>query len=90
MSKVKMEDISLNIYTGRIFYVDIDIFRFAQDKELDNPEVYIGGDGDYEFLEEIEVARKVRNVQELTEIALKWIIKNVSIVDKKEIEEEEK
>jgi len=79
MTKVKMEDISLNIYTGTMIYVDIDCFRFVQDGELSNPEVYFDNSDNFEFLDEIEIDYKVENVQDLKEVALKWIIKNVEI-----------
>ena len=83
MAKVTMEHISLNIYEGETFYVDIDSFRFSKDSEINNIEVFwLDDDGNFEYLDEIIAENKNVDGQVLTELALKWIIKNVEIVEK--------
>lgn len=79
--KVQLESIDLRVYTGKTFYTIIDIFKFVKDSDLKDIQVFIVGDEDA-YLDEISPSFEVENTQELTKEALKWIIRNVDIVDR--------
>lgn len=76
--KIQLESIDLKIYPGETFYTIIDIFKFVKDVDLKDVQVFIVGDEDT-YLDEISTSFKVKNTQELTKEALKWIIRNVEI-----------
>ncbi len=77
--KIKMKDINLKSTWGTKIYIDIDVLRFTKDVDLSCVEIQIENNGEYEFLEAVEVAGTlaIANHDELKEFALKWIIKNV-------------
>ena len=79
--KVQLESIDLNVYLGKTFYAIIDIFKFVKDHDLKDIQVFMVGDEDA-YLDDISTSFEVENTQELTKEALKWIIRNVEIVDK--------
>ena len=79
--KVQLESIDLNVYSGKTFYTIIDIFKFVKDQDLKDIQVFMVGDEDT-YLDDISTSFEVENTQELTKEALKWIIRNVEIVDK--------
>lgn len=79
--KVQLESIDLKVYAGKTFYTIIDIFKFVKDHDLKDIQVFMVGDEDA-YMDEIETISEVDSLYSLKEEALKWIIKNVEIVDK--------
>ncbi|KOR24145.1 ubiquitin [Clostridium sp. L74] len=80
--KIKTTDLNLNVSTGTILYVDIDIFRFLYDQEIYCITVEVLDGENYEFLEEINLEKDKSNLDhnDLKRFALNWIFKNVEIV----------
>lgn len=80
--KIKTTDLNLNVSTGTILYVDIDIFRFLYDKETFCITVQFLDEEDYKFLEEINLEKDKSNLDhnDLKRIALNWITNNVEVV----------
>lgn len=84
MSKrIKMQDINLEVSTGTLIYVDIDIFRFLNEEGLFYLTVQINNAGEYEFLEEIDLPKGeiVLNYADLEKAAVKWLFDNVEITE---------
>lgn len=80
--KIKTTDLNLNVSTGTILYVDIDIFRFLYDKEIFCITVQFLDEENYEFLEEINLEKDKSNLDhnDLKMFALNWIDNNVEVV----------
>ncbi|HDK7218090.1 TPA: ubiquitin [Clostridium botulinum] len=80
--KIKTTDLNLNVSTGTMLYIDIDIFRFLYDQEIFCITVQFLDGEDYKFLEEInlEKDKSILNHNDLKRIALNWIFENVEIV----------
>ncbi|GAA0083174.1 ubiquitin [Clostridium sp. CTA-6] len=80
--KIKTTDLNLNVSTGTILYVDIDIFRFLYDSEIFCITVEVIDGENYEFLEEINLEKDRSNLDcnDLKIFALNWIFRNVEIV----------
>ncbi|ABS41285.1 hypothetical protein [Clostridium botulinum] len=80
--KIKTTDLNLNVSTGTLLYIDIDIFRFLYDQEIFCITVQFLDEEDYKFLEEInlEKNKSILNHNDLKRIALNWIFENVEIV----------
>lgn len=76
--KIQLENIELKIYSGRTFYIIIDIFKFVKDHDLRDIQVFIVGDEDA-CIDEINIISEVEDIYNLKEEALKWIIKHVEI-----------
>lgn len=76
--KIRVESIDLTIYSGRTFYIIVDIFKFVKDHDLKDIQVFMVGDEDA-YMDEIETISEVESLYSLKEEALKWIIKNVEI-----------
>ncbi|NEZ74293.1 BC1881 family protein [Clostridium botulinum] len=80
--KIKTTDLNLNVSTGTILYVDIDIFRFLYDQEIFCITVQFLDGENYEFFEEVELpeGKVIVNHDDLRKFALNWIFNNVEIV----------
>ncbi|CAL83935.1 ubiquitin [Clostridium botulinum] len=80
--KIKTTDLNLNVSTGTMIYVDIDIFRFLYDQEIYCITVEVLDGENYEFLEEINLEKDKSNLDhnDLKKFALNWIFENVEIV----------
>ncbi|MHB9925380.1 ubiquitin [Clostridium botulinum] len=83
--KIKTTDLNLNVSTGTIFYVNIDIFRFLYDSETSFLIIEILDNEDYEFYESVCMIdllerKTILNHKDLKIFALNWIFKNVEIV----------
>ncbi|WP_409068900.1 ubiquitin [Clostridium caseinilyticum] len=80
--KIKTTDLNLNVSTGTMIYIDIDIFRFLYDQEIYCIKVEVLDGENYEFLEEINLEKGKSNLDhnDLKRFALNWIFKNVEIV----------
>ncbi|ACA46296.1 ubiquitin [Clostridium botulinum] len=80
--KIKTTDLNLNVSTGTILYVDIDIFRFSYDQEIFNLTIKILDGENYEFFEEVDLPEDEAIVDhnDLKIFALNWIFKNVEVV----------
>ncbi|MDU4599284.1 MAG: BC1881 family protein [Clostridium sporogenes] len=80
--KIKTTDLNLNVSTGTILYVDIDIFRFLYDQEISCITVQFLDGENYEFFEEVELpeGKVIVNHDDLRKFALNWIFNNVEIV----------
>lgn len=80
--KIKTTDLNLNVSTGTMLYVDIDIFRFLYDQEIFCITVQFLDEEDYKFLEEINLKKDKNNLDhnDLKIFALNWIFKNVEVV----------
>ncbi|SHK39353.1 hypothetical protein SAMN02745248_02446 [Hathewaya proteolytica DSM 3090] len=83
--KIRTEEISLNIMSGTIIYIDIDTFRFLYDEnDMGLVKVSFLDGEEYKhfenvFLEEDEV---IVEHEDLRRVALNWIFDNVEIVAK--------
>ncbi|WP_242844824.1 hypothetical protein [Clostridium botulinum] len=86
--KIKTTDLNLNVSTGTILYVDIDIFRFLYDSEIFCITVQFLDGEDYKFLEEISLEKDKINLDynDLKKIGLDWITNNVEVVRRLEKE----
>lgn len=60
--KIKTTDLNLNVSTGTMIYVDIDIFRFLYDQEIYCITVEVLDGENYEFLEEINLEKDKSNL----------------------------
>ncbi|APQ69193.1 ubiquitin [Clostridium botulinum] len=80
--KIKTTDLNLNVSTGTMLYVDIDIFRFSYDQEIFNLTIKILDGENYEFLEEVDLPEDevIVDHNDLKIFALNWIFKNVEVV----------
>ncbi|AJE10061.1 ubiquitin [Clostridium botulinum] len=80
--KIKTTDLNLNVSTGTMLYVDIDIFRFSYDQEIFNLTIKILDGENYEFFEEVDLLEDevIVDHNDLKIFALNWIFKNVEIV----------
>ncbi|EPS56396.1 TPA: hypothetical protein ACXDAY_002844 [Clostridium botulinum] len=80
--KIKTTDLNLNVSTGTMLYVDIDIFRFLYDQEIFNLTIEVLDGENYEFFEEVELpeGKVIVNHDDLRKFALNWIFNNVEIV----------
>nr|WP_025775181.1 hypothetical protein [Clostridium botulinum] len=80
--KIKTTDLNLNVSTGTMLYIDIDIFRFLYDQEIFYITVQFLDGENYKFLEEInlEKDKSILNHNDLKRVALNWIFENVEIV----------
>lgn len=81
--KIKMQDISLEVSTGTMFYLNIDVFRFLYDQEIFCLTVQIENAGEYEFLEEVDLpeGEVIVNHDDLQRLAIKWLFDNVEITN---------
>lgn len=82
LNKIKTTDADLGIDTGTIFYVTIGAFRFLADEELFSLRVEMDINGEFEFLEEVDLDENEIIVEHnaLKRVALNWMFKNVEIV----------
>ncbi|NFB33178.1 ubiquitin [Clostridium botulinum] len=80
--KIKTTDLNLNVSTGTMLYVDIDIFRFSYDQEIFNLTIKILDGENYEFFEEVDLLEDevIVDHNDLKIFALNWIFKNVEVV----------
>ncbi|EQC1537805.1 hypothetical protein [Clostridium botulinum] len=80
--KIKTTDLNLNVSTGTMLYVDIDIFRFSYDQEIFNLTIKILDGENYEFFEEVDLPEDevIVDHNDLKRIALNWIFQNVEVV----------
>ncbi|EPS56434.1 TPA: ubiquitin [Clostridium botulinum] len=80
--KIKTTDLNLNVSTGTMIYIDIDIFRFLYDKEIFNLTIEMLDGENYEFLEEVDLPEDevIVDHNDLKIFALNWIFKNVEVV----------
>lgn len=80
--KIKTTSLNLSTFTGKMIYVGIDIFRFLYDEDTFYLTVEIENQGQFEFLEEIDLPEDetILNHEDLKRIALNWIFNNVEIV----------
>ncbi|WP_243249054.1 BC1881 family protein [Clostridium botulinum] len=80
--KIKTTDLNLNVSTGTMLYVNIDIFRFIYDQEIFNLTIEVLDGESYEFFEEVELpeGKVIVNRDDLRKFALNWIFNNVEIV----------
>ncbi|WP_242971096.1 hypothetical protein [Clostridium botulinum] len=80
--KIKTTDLNLNVFTGTMLYVNIDIFRFIYDQEIFNLTIEVLDGENYEFFEEVELpeGKVIVNHDDLRKFALNWIFNNVEIV----------
>lgn len=87
--KIKMEDLILNVSTGTILLVDIDVFRFLYEQDIFSLTVQIESNGEYEYLAEIELGENevIVDHADLRRVALNWIFNNVEIVKNADIDE---
>jgi len=74
---IRMNDIDLDINTGTTMYVNIDVFKFIADEQLESVEIQIETNGESEFLEEVHTS--ITNHDDLKKFALNWIFNNVEI-----------
>ena len=81
MKKITLSDINLDMDSGTIMYVTIDVFRFVKDESLPCVEVEIEENGEYRLLEELEEEDTVVTHEELKKVAIKWLFNNVRIDD---------
>ncbi|KGO13869.1 ubiquitin [Clostridium botulinum] len=81
--KIKTTDLDLNVSTGTMLYVDIDIFRFSYNQEIFNLTIKILDGENYEFFEEVELpeGKVIINHDDLRKFAFNWIFNNVEIVE---------
>lgn len=80
---IKLTEINLTIVPGTKIYLDIDIFRFTKDEDIFNVQIEIENQGEYEYLEEInldEFNEIIINHEDLKRVALNWIFKNIEII----------
>lgn len=80
--KIRTTDLNLNVSTGTMLYVDIDIFRFLYDSEIFCITVQFLDGEEYRFLEEINLKKDKNNLEhkDLKIIALNWVFNNVEVV----------
>ncbi|HCL4447429.1 TPA: ubiquitin [Clostridium botulinum] len=80
--KIKTTDLNLNVSTGTLLYVDIDIFRFSYNQEIFNLTIKILDGENYEFFEEVSLPEDevIVDHNDLKIFALNWIFKNVEVV----------
>lgn len=80
--KIKTTDLNLNVSTGTMLYVDIDIFRFSYDQEIFNLTIKILDGENYEFFEEVDLPEDevIVDHNDLKIFVLNWIFKNVEVV----------
>ncbi|NEZ94427.1 ubiquitin [Clostridium botulinum] len=80
--KIKTTDLNLNVSTGTLLYVDIDIFRFSYNQEIFNLTIKILDGENYEFFEEVDLPEDevIVDHNDLKIFALNWIFKNVEVV----------
>ncbi|GAA0082456.1 MULTISPECIES: hypothetical protein [Clostridium] len=83
--KIRTTDLNLNVSTGTILYVDIDIFRFIYDSETYFLIIQILDNEDYEFYESVCMinlpeSETILSHNDLKIFALNWIFKNVEVV----------
>ncbi|APH24110.1 hypothetical protein [Clostridium botulinum] len=83
--KIKTTDLNLNVSTGTILYVDIDIFRFLYDSEISFLIIEILDNENYEFYESVCMinlpeSKTILDHNDLKIFALNWIFKNVEVV----------
>jgi len=76
---IRMNDIDLDINTGTTMYVNIDVFKFIADEQLESVEIQIETNGESEFLEGVHTS--IADHDDLRKFALNWIFKNVEITD---------
>lgn len=81
--KIKMQDINLEVSTGTMIYVDIDVFRFLYHEEIFCLTIQIENDGEYEFLEEVDLpeGEVIVNHDDFKKAAIKWLFDNVKITN---------
>ncbi|QEK12615.1 ubiquitin [Crassaminicella thermophila] len=84
---IKTKDMNFEIFTGTMLYITIDTFRFIFDEDTFYLTVEIENNGEFEFLEEVELDEAIVNHNDLKRVALNWVFKNVEIV--KELESEQ-
>ncbi|HGG0416138.1 TPA: BC1881 family protein [Clostridium sporogenes] len=80
--KIKTTDLNLNVSTGTMIYIDIDIFRFLYDEEIFCLTIQFLNGENYEFFEEVELpeGKVIVTHDDLRKFALNWIFNNVEIV----------
>ncbi|MBY6900236.1 ubiquitin [Clostridium botulinum] len=80
--KIKTTDLNLNVYTGTMIYVDIDIFRFLYDEEILCLTIQILNGENFEFYKEVDLpeGEVIVDHNDLKRFALNWIFENVEIV----------
>ena len=86
--KIKTTDLNLNVSTGTMIYMDIDIFRFIYDSEIFCITVQFLDGEDYKFLEEINLGKDKSNLDhnDLKTVGLDWIKNNVEVISNLEKE----
>lgn len=77
--KIKTNDTDVVICTTTIEVVSINGISFEHDEELPCVSIYIVGDEDKEFFEEVETP-DVIDLEDLKRFALNWYFNNVEIV----------
>jgi hypothetical protein len=77
--KIKTNDTDVVICTTTIEVVSINGISFEHDEELPCVSIYIVGDGDKEFYEEVE-SQGIVGLEDLKRFALNWYFDNVEIV----------
>lgn len=82
--RISVLDLNMDISTGTLIYVDIDIFRFLYCEEKFCLTVEIMHGENYEFYEEIDLPEEdiILDHNDLRKFALSWIFENVEIVRK--------
>ncbi|AUN25413.1 ubiquitin [Clostridium botulinum] len=80
--KIKTTDLNLNVSTGTMIYIDIDIFRFLYDEEIFCLTIQLLNGENYEFLEEVDLPEDevIVDHNDLKIFALNWIFQNVEVV----------
>ncbi|MHB9943617.1 ubiquitin [Clostridium sporogenes] len=80
--KIRTTDLNLNVSTGTMIYIDIDIFRFLYDKEIFNLTIEMLVGENFEFYKEVDLPEDevIVDHNDLKIFALNWIFKNVEIV----------
>ncbi|MBY6800157.1 ubiquitin [Clostridium botulinum] len=80
--KIKTTDLNLNISTGTMIYVDIDIFRFIYDQEIFNLTIEMLDGENFEFYKEVDLPEDevIVDHNDLKIFALNWIFQNVEVV----------
>ncbi|EDT84657.1 hypothetical protein [Clostridium botulinum] len=80
--KIKTTDLNLNVSTGTMIYIDIDIFRFLYDEEIFNLTIEMLDGENFEFYKEVDLpeGEVIVDHNDLKIFALNWIFKNVEVV----------
>ncbi|HDK7158444.1 TPA: ubiquitin [Clostridium botulinum] len=80
--KIKTTDLNLNVSTGTMIYIDIDIFRFLYDEEIFNLTIEMLDGENFEFYKEVDLpeGEVIVDHNDLKIFALNWIFQNVEVV----------